>query len=85
MHHRAEDRIRGHVFECILALLLERVVERDTGQSWAETRQHFSRLKMVAYEGSGGRVVQTTEPTREQRKVLKTLEIQPPKMVHQAG
>jgi transposase len=85
MHHRVEDRIRGHVFACILALLLERVAERDTGQPWTQIRQHVSRLKMVAYRGSGGRVVQTTELTQEQRKVLKTLEIQPPKMVHQAG
>jgi transposase len=85
MHHRAEDRIRGHVFACILALLLERVAERDTGRSWAQIRQHFSRLKMVAYQGSGGRVVQTTELTRDQRNVLKTLDIQAPKMVHQAG
>jgi len=85
MHHRAEDRIRGHVFACILALLLERVAERDTGQSWSHIRQHFSRLKMVAYEGSGGRVVQTTELTREQSKTLKTLDIQAPKLVHKAG
>jgi hypothetical protein len=85
MHHRTEDRIRGHVFACILALLLERVAERDSGQSWSHISQHFSRLKMVAYEGSGGRFVQTTELTHEQRKLLKTLDIQPPKLVHQAG
>jgi hypothetical protein len=40
---------------------------------------------MIAYEGSGGRFVQTTELTHEQRKLLKTLDIQPPKLVHQAG
>lgn len=85
MYHRDEDRIRGHVFACILALLLERVAERDTGQTWSHIRQHFFRLKMVAYEGSGGRVVQTTELTHEQRKALKTLDIQAPKLVHQAG
>ena len=85
MHHRTEDRIRGHVFVCILALLLERVAERDTGQSWSHIRQHFSRLKMIAYEGSGGRFVQTTELTHEQRKLLKTLDIQPPRLIHQAG
>jgi transposase len=85
MHHRAEDRIRGHVFACVLALLLERVAERDTGQTWSHIRQHFSHLKMVAYDGSGGRIVQTTELTRDQRKVLKTLDIQAPRLVHQAG
>ena len=85
MYHRAEDRIRGHVFACILALLLERVAERDAGESWSQIRRNVSRLKMIAYEGSGGRFVQTTELTHEQRKLLKTLDIQAPKLVHQAG
>jgi hypothetical protein len=85
MHHRTEDRIRGHVFACILALLLERVAERDTGQVWPQIRQHFSRQKMVAYEGPGGRVLQTTELTQDQRKTLKALNIASPKLIHQAG
>lgn len=85
MHHRTEDRIRGHVFACILALLLERVAERDTGQSWSYIRHHLSRLKMVAYQGSGGRVVQTTDLTPEQRKLLQSLDIHAPRLVHHAG
>jgi transposase len=85
MHHRTEDRIRGHVFACILALLLERLAERDTGQLWAQIRQQFSRQKMVAYEGPGGRVLQTTELTHDQRKTLRALNIEPPKLIHQAG
>ncbi len=74
-----------HVFTCILALLLERVAERETGRNWSDIRQHFSRLKMVAYDGPGGRVVQTTERTPDQLKLLKTLNIEPPKLVHHAG
>ena len=85
LYHRTEERIHAHVFACILALLLERVAERETGRSWSDIRQHFSRLKMVAYDGPGGRVVQTTERTPEQLKLLKTLNIEPPKLVHHAG
>jgi hypothetical protein len=85
MHHRTEDRIRGHVFACILALLLERVAERDADESWPRIRRTFSSPKMVAYEGSGGRVVQTTEITPHQRMMLKSLNIEPPKLIHRAG
>ncbi len=85
LYHRTEERIHAHVFTCILALLLERVAERETGMNWSEIRQHFSRLKMVAYDGPGGRVVQTTERTPDQLKLLKTLNIEPPKLVHHAG
>lgn len=85
MHHRTEERIRAHVFACILALLLERMAERDTGQSWPRIRHAFSSLKMVAYEGAGGRVVQTTDLTPQHRNTLKRLNIEPPKLIHQAG
>lgn len=85
MYHRVEDRIRGHVFACILALLLERVAEGETSHSWSEIRHAFSALKMVAYEGPGGRVAQTTHLTPQQRKTLKQMKIEPPKLIHQAG
>ena len=39
---------------------------------------------MVAYEGSGGRVAQTTELTHEQHRVLKTLDIQAPRLITNA-
>jgi len=81
-YHRVEDRIRGHVQASVLALLLERAAERETGRGWNELRRIFERQKMVAYEGSSGRVVQTTELSREHRKLLKELEIPPPKLVH---
>lgn len=84
VYHRTEERIRGHVFACVLALLLERVAQRESGCSWGQIRRHFSELEMVAYSGAGGRVVQTTELTREQRNLLKSLEIEPPRLIHEA-
>jgi hypothetical protein len=85
VHHRTPERIEAHVFTCMLALLLERVAERRTGERWGEIRRQFGRIKMVAYAGNGGRVLQTTEPTAEQRKLLKSLKIETPKLVHQVG
>jgi transposase len=82
VHHRTPERIEAHVFTCMLALLLERVAERRTGERWGEIRRQFGRIKMVAYAGTGGRALQTTEPTAEQRKLLKSLKIETPKLVH---
>lgn len=33
MHQRAEERIRAHVYLCVLALLIERVAEKVTGKT----------------------------------------------------
>jgi hypothetical protein len=85
VHHRTAERIEAHVFTCMLALLLERVAERRTGERWGEIRRQFGRLKMVAYSGGGGQVLQTTEVTAEQRKLLKALKIETPKLVHHLG
>ena len=78
VYHRTQERIRGHVLACVLALLLERLAERHTAAEWEGIRREFGRLKMVAYQGPGGRVVQTTELTPKHRKFLKALEIDPP-------
>jgi hypothetical protein len=85
VHHRRAERIEAHVFTCMLALLLERVAERRTGEHWGEIRRQFGRLKMVACAGSAGRVLQTTETNAEQRKLLKALKIDTPKLVHHVG
>jgi len=85
VHHRTPERIEAHVFACVLALLIERVAELRTGRHWGEIRREVSRLKMVAYEGPGGRVLQTTEPTAEQRKLFQAMKIETPKLVHHVG
>lgn len=85
VHHRTPERIEAHVFACVLALLLERVAEIRTGERWGNICRELGRLKMVAYSGSGGRALQTTELTAEQRKLLQALNIDLPKRVHQIG
>jgi transposase len=85
VHHRTPERIEAHVFACVLALLLERVAELRTGERWGEIRRQLGRLKMVAYAGPGGRAMQTTEITAEQRKLLQAMNIEPPRRVHHIG
>ena len=70
VHHRLEPRIRAHVLLCWLALLLIRVAERRTGQTWPTLARELGRLHAVTLTGPTGTVTQTTEPTTAQQGIL---------------
>jgi transposase len=76
--HRLEHRIRAHVVVCWLALLLIRIAERASGQSWRRIATELQRLHLVTLQGSAGSVQQTTRLTDPQRAILAALEIEPP-------
>ena len=76
--HRLEHRIRAHVVVCWLALLLIRLAERKTGQSWRRIATELSRLHLVTLRGDAGAVQQTTQLTNAQRDILAALDVEPP-------
>jgi IS4 transposase len=76
-HHR-EDRIRAHVQLCWLALLLIRVVENATGESWRCVREELERLHLVTLETSEGRLARRSQTTAGQRRILAALELPEP-------
>src|SRR6266545_530933 len=51
VYHRLEDRIRAHVVLCWLALLLVRVAETTTGQTWPTLRRDLDRLHVGTFTG----------------------------------
>ena len=75
VYHRLGDRIRAHVLLCWLALLLIRVVERETGQSWPAIRDELETLHRVELFGTSGHLEILTETTPAQRNILKSLDI----------
>ena len=81
MYHRKDERIRTHVTLCWLALLLIRIIEKVTGQSWEKTRQVLQRIHQGEFATKDGRILQRTELTREQEQILKRLGIKPPPKV----
>lgn len=83
LFHRKEERIRAHVLLCCLALLLVRIVERETGQTWDSIRSHLERLHLVEFSSKQGRILQRTELTKEQANILKKLKINPPPLIYQ--
>ena len=76
--HRLEQRIRAHVVVCWLALLLIRLAERQTGQSWRRIATELQRLHLVTLQGAAGTVQQTTRLTDAQRAILAALDIEAP-------
>jgi hypothetical protein len=79
--HRLERRIRAHVLLCWLALLLVRVAERQTGQTWRRINLELGRLHLVTLSGPAGRVEQTTALTSAQRELFTATGITPPPRV----
>jgi transposase len=79
--HRLEHRIRAHVLICWLALLLTRVAERGSGQTWRNINRQLGRITQVTLEGPAGTVVQTTPLSPEQKAIYQALSAQPPARV----
>jgi hypothetical protein len=66
VYHRLEERIRAHVVLCWLALLLIRIIETTTGQTWHHIRRELDRLHAVTFTGPTGTFRQRTDPTKPQ-------------------
>lgn len=76
-HHR-EDRIRGHVQLCWLALLLIRVIENATGDTWRNTRHELDRMHLVTLATPDGQVAQRSATTPGHKAILAALELPEP-------
>jgi transposase len=78
--HYREDRIRAHIQLCWLALLLIRVIENATADTWRNTRHELDRLHLVTLATSAGQVAQRSAITPGQHSVLRALDLpEPPK------
>ncbi len=78
-HHR-EDRIRAHVQLCWLALLLLRVVENTTEDTWRNVRNELDRMHLVTLSTPDGHVAQRSTLTAGQKTILAALNLpEPPK------
>ncbi len=76
--HRLEHRIRAHVLICWLALLLIRVSERQTGQTWRRINLELGRQHLVTLQGPAGTVAQTTQLTAPQAAIYTATNVAAP-------
>ncbi len=79
--HYREDRIRSHVQLCWLALLLLRVVENATGDTWRNIRHELDRMHLVTLATPDGQVAQRSATTAGQKSILAALKLpEPPRI-----
>ncbi len=80
VYHYREDRIRAHVQLCWLALLLIRVAETATSDTWRNLRRELDRMHLVTLATADGRVAQRSAATPGQQAILQALGLpEPPK------
>ena len=83
IYHRKQERIRAHVLLCWLALLLVRIAENATGETWRNLRNELERLHLGTFAGPAGTSRQRTELTPRQKAILRALELpEPPRFLH---
>jgi hypothetical protein len=81
VYHHREDRIRSHIQLCWLGLLLIRVAENATGDTWRNLRNELDRMHLVTLATDDGRIAQRTATTQRQRQILTDLQIREPAQI----
>ncbi len=79
VYHRKRDRIKAHVLLCWLALLLIRVIENETNDTWGNLKQTLHALMAGQHRTQSGVITQTSTPTSDMKSVLDALNLKPPK------
>jgi len=82
LFHRKDERIEAHVLLCYLALLLVRIAERGTGETWDRIRAVMERCHLGEFSSKDGCILQRTELTADQANILKRLNIASPPKVY---
>ena len=78
IYHQLEDRIRAHVLLCWLALLVTRIAETATGDTWRNLRHELNQLAAIEHAGNVGHLVETTQPTGRHEQIFDAVGIKTP-------
>lgn len=83
VYHSKQERIRAHILICFLALVVIRVAETRTSETWRTIRGELGTIRQGLFSGQDGEFTQTTELTRHQREILAALGVpEPPRLGH---
>jgi transposase len=81
MYHRIEDRIKTHVLLNWLALLLIRLAELKTGETWPKLKNTLDQMVLGKFSSKKGDFYQRTEITAKQHEIIKALGIKVPRKI----
>lgn len=76
--HRKDDRIRAHVLICFLALVLVRLAETRSGETWRTIRAELGQIRQGHFRSAEGDFTQTSELTARQRDLHRALGVPEP-------
>ncbi len=83
LYHRTDKRIKGHVFICILALLLKRLMEKKTDRQFTKIFRELKKLKASIIKFRGKKIFQRNQINNTLKQLLESLEImEPPKVLN---
>jgi hypothetical protein len=77
--HRLEHRIRAHVVLCWLALLLIRIAEEASSDTWRNLRHQLDRMHLGTFTGPAGTVRRRTAATTGQTTIFRALDLAEPR------
>ena len=81
VYHRLPRRIEAHVKICVIALLIERVIELRCGKPWAHIRHVLGTLQATEFHASSHLFFQRNQPSKQLKALLKKLQISLPDSV----
>jgi transposase len=76
--HRKDQRIQAHVLICFLALVIIRVAETRTDETWRTIRSELGQIRQGHFRSQEGEFTQTTELTAAQQRLHSALEVPEP-------
>jgi hypothetical protein len=81
--HSKAERIRSHVLICFLALVIIRVADDRTHQTWRMIRAELGTIRQGHFRSTEGEFTQTTELSQGQRELHRDMQIpEPPRFGH---
>ncbi|KXA96927.1 hypothetical protein AKJ39_03970, partial [candidate division MSBL1 archaeon SCGC-AAA259J03] len=82
VYHSTDKGVRGHVFVCILALLLIRLMEKKAGTTFGKIMEELEQVKVNVLEVEDEEVYQRNRINGSQEEIFEALDVkEPPKFL----
>jgi len=79
IYHSKEERIKAHVFLCVLAYLLIHYIEVKTNTPYATIKREMEKLYFIEYKTKDGiTILQRTQLTNSEKEIMNKLDIKLP-------
>jgi len=82
VYHWTDRRTKGHVFVCVLSLLLEKLMEKHTNKTFREVKEKLEPLRVNRIEVYGEEIYKRNSISSGGDEVLSALGVEnPPKVL----